>query len=269
MHISRCTPTLAWCFIPSLSGDAADGMYFIEDGSVSIRLEQDGGGEVEIAMLNKGQYFGELALVTHRPRAASAYATTDIKIACKCRHYSINHHHQTSVWVVDVARRAFSIVCLFSGLLNGFAPTNIHCMLTDHRAPSAHGAWMDSIRPVGNGFCVRMTERIDSDANRMESIHLSVAQCSRSLYLSVTLHFHLICVDSDLRAYNHLISFVSFCPLPIIISNCISFFIFFSTLLHYKRVVSLECYVRSFRTPVPFYYQKPTTYLYPPTHLST
>lgn len=66
------------------TGDAADGMYFIEDGSVSIRLEQDGDeGEVEISVLNKGQYFGELALVTHRPRAASAYATTDIKVACK------------------------------------------------------------------------------------------------------------------------------------------------------------------------------------------
>lgn len=51
-------------------GDAADGMYFIEDGSVSIRIEQEA-GEVEISVLGKGQYFGELALVTHRPRAAS------------------------------------------------------------------------------------------------------------------------------------------------------------------------------------------------------
>lgn len=116
-------------------GDVADGMYFIEDGSVSIRLEQDGGGEVEIAMLNKGQYFGELALVTHRPRAASAYATTDIKIACKCRH-SINHHQSGGFFafvdgggggggdvVVDVARarELVSIVCAFSGLVDGFA----------------------------------------------------------------------------------------------------------------------------------------------------
>ncbi|XP_055314018.1 cAMP-dependent protein kinase type II regulatory subunit [Sitodiplosis mosellana] len=61
-------------------GDAADGMYFIEDGSVSIRIEQDA-GEVEISVLSKGQYFGELALVTHRPRAASAYAASDVKVA--------------------------------------------------------------------------------------------------------------------------------------------------------------------------------------------
>lgn len=64
------------------TGDAADGMYFIEDGTVSIRIEQDA-GEVEISVLSKGGYFGELALVTHRPRAASAYAATDVKAACK------------------------------------------------------------------------------------------------------------------------------------------------------------------------------------------
>lgn len=61
-------------------GDAADGMYFIEDGTVSIKILQDA-GEVEISKLEKGQYFGELALVTHRPRAASAYAMNNIKVA--------------------------------------------------------------------------------------------------------------------------------------------------------------------------------------------
>ncbi|XP_055536403.1 cAMP-dependent protein kinase type II regulatory subunit isoform X1 [Wyeomyia smithii] len=61
-------------------GDVADGMYFIEDGKVSIRIQQDV-GEVEISNLEKGQYFGELALVTHRPRAASAYAVDNVKVA--------------------------------------------------------------------------------------------------------------------------------------------------------------------------------------------
>ncbi|XP_017959151.1 cAMP-dependent protein kinase type II regulatory subunit isoform X1 [Drosophila navojoa] len=55
-------------------GDAADGMYFIEEGTVSVRMDQDD-SEIEISQLGKGQYFGELALVTHRPRAASVYAT--------------------------------------------------------------------------------------------------------------------------------------------------------------------------------------------------
>lgn len=61
-------------------GDVADGMYFIEYGTVSVRIEQTG-GEAEVSQLSKGQYFGELALVTHRPRAASVYAIDDIKVA--------------------------------------------------------------------------------------------------------------------------------------------------------------------------------------------
>lgn len=62
-------------------GDAADGMYFVEQGTVSISVLDDNGKEVEINRLTKGGYFGELALVTHRARAASAYATEDIKLA--------------------------------------------------------------------------------------------------------------------------------------------------------------------------------------------
>lgn len=58
-------------------------MYFIEDGTVSIKMLQDG-GEKEISKLEKGQYFGELALVTHKPRAASVYAQHgNVKVACK------------------------------------------------------------------------------------------------------------------------------------------------------------------------------------------
>lgn len=69
--------------LPFVAGDAADGMYFIEEGTVSVRMDQDD-TEIEISKLSKGQYFGELALVTHRPRAASVYATGGpVRLACK------------------------------------------------------------------------------------------------------------------------------------------------------------------------------------------
>ncbi len=35
--------------------------------------------EVEIARCSRGHYFGELALVTNKPRAASAYAIGGVK----------------------------------------------------------------------------------------------------------------------------------------------------------------------------------------------
>lgn len=62
-------------------GDSADGMYFVEEGNVSIRITRDDGQEVEIKRLCKGGYFGELALVTHRPRAASAYSVGNTRVA--------------------------------------------------------------------------------------------------------------------------------------------------------------------------------------------
>lgn len=64
-------------------GDAADGMYFVEAGTIIIKVYDDQGKEVEISRIGKGGYFGELALVTHRPRAASAYAGEEVKLACK------------------------------------------------------------------------------------------------------------------------------------------------------------------------------------------
>ncbi|XP_013987388.1 cAMP-dependent protein kinase type II-alpha regulatory subunit [Salmo salar] len=61
-------------------GDKADCFYIVESGEVKIMIisktkaGQQGNAEVEIARCSRGQYFGELALVTNKPRAASVYA---------------------------------------------------------------------------------------------------------------------------------------------------------------------------------------------------
>ncbi|XP_046750807.1 cAMP-dependent protein kinase type II regulatory subunit isoform X2 [Diprion similis] len=62
-------------------GDIADGMYFVEDGVVKITILGDNGREIEINRVPAGGYLGELALVTHKPRAASAYAVGNVKLA--------------------------------------------------------------------------------------------------------------------------------------------------------------------------------------------
>ncbi|XP_006006050.1 cAMP-dependent protein kinase type II-beta regulatory subunit [Latimeria chalumnae] len=66
-------------------GDMADCFYIVESGEVRITMKskvktdmEDNGG-VEIARCYRGQYFGELALVTNKPRAASAYAVGNVK----------------------------------------------------------------------------------------------------------------------------------------------------------------------------------------------
>jgi len=40
--------------------------------------------------VQKGGYFGELALVTHKPRAASVYAVGKVKLACKLNSHPSN-----------------------------------------------------------------------------------------------------------------------------------------------------------------------------------
>ncbi|XP_007907897.1 cAMP-dependent protein kinase type II-beta regulatory subunit [Callorhinchus milii] len=65
-------------------GDQADCFYIVESGEVRITLKSktqrymDENG-IEIARCTRGQYFGELALVTNKPRAASAHAVGKVK----------------------------------------------------------------------------------------------------------------------------------------------------------------------------------------------
>ncbi|CAL1544230.1 unnamed protein product [Lymnaea stagnalis] len=70
-------------------GEKADCMYFVEEGQVrvamvnKVRLPADphATAEREISRIGPGGYFGELALVTNKPRAASVYADGPVKCA--------------------------------------------------------------------------------------------------------------------------------------------------------------------------------------------
>jgi cAMP-dependent protein kinase regulator len=60
--------------------DEADGMYFIEDGSVRVTIHKNA-TETEVSTVSKGKYFGEMALVENKPRSASVYAVGKVKTA--------------------------------------------------------------------------------------------------------------------------------------------------------------------------------------------
>ncbi|XP_060100714.1 cAMP-dependent protein kinase type II-beta regulatory subunit [Heteronotia binoei] len=66
-------------------GDMANCFFIIESGEVRITMKRKGKQDadeneaVEIARYARGQYFGELALVTNKPRAASAFALGTVK----------------------------------------------------------------------------------------------------------------------------------------------------------------------------------------------
>lgn len=58
-------------------GDPADGMYFVETGEVSVTVVGNDGSERQVTTISEGGYFGELALVTHKARAATVTANAD------------------------------------------------------------------------------------------------------------------------------------------------------------------------------------------------
>jgi cAMP-dependent protein kinase regulator len=69
-------------------GDKADCMYFVEEGTVRVAILNKGEKadpkattEKEISRIGPGGYFGELALVTRKPRAATVYAVGLTKCA--------------------------------------------------------------------------------------------------------------------------------------------------------------------------------------------
>jgi len=56
-------------------GDIGSGMYTIRSGQVQIYTLDEHGLEIDQAILEPGDFFGEIALTASRPRCASARAT--------------------------------------------------------------------------------------------------------------------------------------------------------------------------------------------------
>jgi CRP/FNR family cyclic AMP-dependent transcriptional regulator len=57
-------------------GDVGHEMYVIVEGRVRISKDVPGIGEEALAILEKGQYFGEMAVIDDSPRSADAIAHT-------------------------------------------------------------------------------------------------------------------------------------------------------------------------------------------------
>ncbi len=62
-------------------GDPGIGIYFIRSGEVTIQRNVLGIENYHVASLQKGDFFGELALVDGEKRSASAVAKTDVQLS--------------------------------------------------------------------------------------------------------------------------------------------------------------------------------------------
>lgn len=60
-------------------GDLGTEMYILHEGRVEI-VQEDPTGESKLAVLEKGDFFGEMSVLEELPRTASARALTDVKL---------------------------------------------------------------------------------------------------------------------------------------------------------------------------------------------
>ena len=56
------------------------GMYIIQDGKVSIEIEDPENPNLQLAQMEDGDFFGELTILDEKPRSAAAIASTESKI---------------------------------------------------------------------------------------------------------------------------------------------------------------------------------------------
>ena len=62
-------------------GDPGIGLYIIREGEVQIIRENDKGDKIPLAVFQKGDFFGELALIDAEKRSASAVANFDSRVS--------------------------------------------------------------------------------------------------------------------------------------------------------------------------------------------
>lgn len=55
-------------------------LFFIEDGQIAIQVKNKSEAPIQLALLSKGQFVGELALLDESPRSASAIAVGNTKL---------------------------------------------------------------------------------------------------------------------------------------------------------------------------------------------
>ena len=61
-------------------GEVGDGLFIIVEGSVSITRRNAKGGERELAVLTKDEVFGEMNLISDRPRTSGVRGKSDCRL---------------------------------------------------------------------------------------------------------------------------------------------------------------------------------------------
>jgi CRP/FNR family cyclic AMP-dependent transcriptional regulator len=80
-------------------GHVGEELYVIKSGTVEIR-----GGQRVLAILQEGDFFGEMALIDPAPRSASAIAVTDVQLIPISEKQFIDLVTETPAFALDLLR---------------------------------------------------------------------------------------------------------------------------------------------------------------------
>jgi CRP/FNR family cyclic AMP-dependent transcriptional regulator len=72
------------------TGDEGDALYIIEKGKVRICVQAKDGHEVTLTELQRGDFFGEMALLDRKPRSADAIVREDARLAVLSREHFLS-----------------------------------------------------------------------------------------------------------------------------------------------------------------------------------
>ena len=75
-YIGKVTRTFQDLQVIFEEGNYGDEMYIVHSGTVNL-VKQSSAGEILIATIQPGEFFGEMALVDNAPRSVGAVAGTD------------------------------------------------------------------------------------------------------------------------------------------------------------------------------------------------
>ena len=78
------------------AGDEGDAMYVIEEGKVRIFVRAKDGHEVTLTELQRGDFFGEMALLDGKPRSADARVAENARLAVLSREHFLSFMRSNS-----------------------------------------------------------------------------------------------------------------------------------------------------------------------------
>ena len=82
-----------------MAGDRSRSMYIVKSGNVRIAVR-----DIEVAIVQEGEFFGEMAMIDLAPRSASAFALTDCELVPVSESYFLTIVDQMPYFSLDIMR---------------------------------------------------------------------------------------------------------------------------------------------------------------------